>query len=1297
MLAIVAQKHRRRVSLLMLASLLIGGGSAAYWFVCNSRARADAINSTDFVITIDTTKGAGLNGASTDTQFTYPGLGSDAYTIDCNNDGVVDASVAANTQHTCNYPTPGVYTVRIASAIPRVTFNGQGDKLKLLSVDQWGTGKWVSMMNSFYGCSNMDVKASDVPDLSLVQDLSGMFSGATSLKGESANWAWDTSNVKYTDTMFVRASNFNQNIGSWDMSNVESMTRMFNDAAAFNNGGSSSISAWNTSKATSMEGVFWGAKAFNQPVGSWNVSNATSFALMFMDTENFNQDLSHWDTSKATNMSNTFYRALVFNQDIGSWDVGHVTNMNHMFDYATAFNNGGSDSINGWNTANATTMEGMFHQASAFNQNIGGWNMANVVNMKNMFNGATVFNNGGSSSIGSWNTANVTSMEYVFESAAAFNQNIGGWNMSHVTSLQRMFRDAASFNNGGSSSINTWDTSNVTDIGGVFWGTKAFNQPVGNWNLSKNTTLWAAFLSAESFNQDLSHWDTSKVTDFSYTFKEASSFDQSLSSWNLAAADTAEDMLSRSKLSVGNYDAALISWDGQSVKPNVKLGVDKLKYCVAESARAHLVQQQPGGHGWTLGGTDSKDCAIYQPATTTFTGATTFNSTTPVPHALGTLTTVDTDPTVTPLDTFTYSLTCATPSAHDNLFSVSGNTLSLSRSAAAVSGSVHVCVRVTNSQGQTLDTVFTFTVIDTTPPATPTVAPDLVASSDSGISDTDNITNVTTPTFTLRCSELGGHVTLYIDGVARGTAACTAIGPVTVVASSALGDGSHTVTFTESDALNNESAVSPSLVVVIDTTPPPAPVITVNSITPDNIINIAESKTNQTVTGAVTGAREGDLVTVTVNGVAKTTHVATGGTWSVTVAGSDLATDANHAVDVRITTADDAGNQATGTVSKQYVVDTDVVARPATPHLDPSSDTGASNTDNITSTLTPTIVDFVCTRAGDTLKLYDNGVLFKTIVCTSAGTYSVTMNPPLSEGTHAITYTTTTSSGNVSEPSHPLSLVIDTTAPTGSLTTRKTSDQTPALTGNVDDPHATITVKIGGVTYNAINNGNGTWTLPDNSIAPALAEGDHDITITFTDLAGNVYTTPNTLKLSISINPPVVTKSSKFLNRQTNEVEWTISIRNPNDATQTVSATDQLPGQSAFVANSAVCAVTSINSTINTCNFDQPVNPTRLNVVVALAANETLTVNVRTTTALDRATVTNTVSAQFTADTDPDATVVASATETLAISRPVIPNPGEVISNVTASLASTGTNVFAIAACAGGCIGGAVIVWRKRS
>ena len=1243
MLAIVAQKHRRRVSLLMLASLLIGGGSAAYWFVCNSRARADAINSTDFVITIDTTKGAGLNGASTDTQFTYPGLGSDAYTIDCNNDGVVDASVAANTPPTCNYSTPGVYTVRIASAIPRVSFNGQGDKLKLLSVDQWGTGKWRSMMNSFYGCSNMDVKASDVPDLSLVQDLSGMFSGATSLKGEGATWAWNTSNVKYTDTMFVRARNFNQNIGSWDMSNVESMTRMFNDAAAFNNGGSDSIGAWSTAKATSMEGVFWGAKAFNQPVGSWNVSNATSFALMFMDAENFNQDLSHWDTSKATNMSNTFYRALVFNQDIGSWDVGHVTNMNHMFEYTTAFNNGGSDSINGWNTANTTTMEGMFHQASAF------------------------------------------------------NQNIGGWNMSHVTSLQRMFRNAASFNNGGSSSINTWDTSNATDIGGVFWGAKAFNQPVGNWNLSKNTTLWAAFLSAEVFNQDLSHWNTAKVTDFSHTFEKALSFNQSLSNWNLTAANTAEDMLSGSKLSVGNYDAALISWDGQSVKPNVKLGVDKLKYCVAESARAHLVQQQPGGHGWTLGGTDSKDCAIYQPATTTFTGTTTFNSTTPVPHALGTLTTVDTDPTVTPLDTFTYSLTCATPSAHDNLFSVSGNTLSLSRSAAAVSGPVHVCVRVTNSQGQTLDTVFTFTVIDTTPPAIPTVAPDLVASSDSGISDTDNITNVTTPTFTLRCSELGGHVTLYIDGVARGTAACTAIGSVTVVASSALGDGSHTVTFTESDALNNESAASPSLVVVIDTTPPPAPVITVNSITPDNIINIAESKTNQTVTGTVTGAREGDLVTVTVNGVAKTTHVAAGGTWSVTVAGSDLAADANHAVDVRITTADDAGNQSTGTVSKQYVVDTDVVARPATPHLDPSSDTGASNTDNITSTLTPTIVDFVCARAGDTLKLYDNGVLFKTIVCTSAGTHSVTMNPPLSEGTHAITYTTTTSSGNVSEPSHPLSLVIDTTAPTGSLTTRKTSDQTPALTGNVDDPHATITVKIGGVTYNAINNGNGTWTLPDNSIAPALAEGDHDITITFTDLAGNVYTTPNTLKLSISINPPVVTKSSKFLNRQTNEVEWTISIRNPNDATQTVSATDQLPGQSAFVANSAACAVTSTNSTINTCNFDQPVNPTRLNVVVALAANETLTVNVRTTTALDRATVTNTVSAQFTADTDPDATVVANATETLAISRPVIPNPGEVISNVTASLASTGTNVFAIAACAGVCIGGAVIVWRKRS
>ncbi|EYC77901.1 biofilm-associated domain protein, partial [Acinetobacter baumannii 44362_7] len=49
-----------------------------------------------------------------------------------------------------------------------------------------------------------------------------------------------------------------------------------------------------------------------------------------------------------------------------------------------------------------------------------------------------------------------------------------------------------------------------------------------------------------------------------------------------------------------------------------------------------------------------------------------------------------------------------------------------------------------------------------------------------------------------------------------------------------------------------------------------------------------------------------------------------------------------------------------------------------------------------------------------------------------------------------------------------------------------TNDSTPALTGTVNDPTATVVVNVDGVDYPAVNNGDGTWTLADNTL-PTLA------------------------------------------------------------------------------------------------------------------------------------------------------------------------------------------------------------------
>ncbi|WP_200802141.1 Ig-like domain-containing protein, partial [Halomonas cupida] len=79
---------------------------------------------------------------------------------------------------------------------------------------------------------------------------------------------------------------------------------------------------------------------------------------------------------------------------------------------------------------------------------------------------------------------------------------------------------------------------------------------------------------------------------------------------------------------------------------------------------------------------------------------------------------------------------------------------------------------------------------------------------------------------------------------------------------------------------------------------------------------------------------------------------------------------------------------------------------------------------------------------------------------------------------------------------------LDATAPTVALDPLTTGDATPALSGTVDDPDATITVSVDGTDYDATNNGDGTWSLPDDTLA-ALPEGDNTITVTATDAAGN--------------------------------------------------------------------------------------------------------------------------------------------------------------------------------------------------
>ena len=67
--------------------------------------------------------------------------------------------------------------------------------------------------------------------------------------------------------------------------------------------------------------------------------------------------------------------------------------------------------------------------------------------------------------------------------------------------------------------VNLVDTSNVTDMKGLFYRAESFNQPIGIWDTSNVTDMSDMFAGAESFNQPIGNWNTSKVTNMFSMFK----------------------------------------------------------------------------------------------------------------------------------------------------------------------------------------------------------------------------------------------------------------------------------------------------------------------------------------------------------------------------------------------------------------------------------------------------------------------------------------------------------------------------------------------------------------------------------------------------------------------------------------------------------------------------------------------------------------------------------------------------------------------------------------------------------
>ena len=296
----------------------------------------------------------------------------------------------------------------------------------------------------------------------------------------------------------------------------------------------------------------------------------------------------------------------------------------------------------------------------------------------------------------------------------------------------------------------------------------------------------------------------------------------------------------------------------------------------------------------------------------------------------------------------------------------------------------------------------------------------MLSRSPSGLkfsSDGKTVTGTAEPGSTITLKDANGNVI--------GTGKTGSDGSFTVSLGTPLTNGEQ-VTATATDNAGN---TSPGTTLnAPDTTAPDAPAIT--SVT-DDIAPQTGAVSNGGSTNdqrpQLTGTGEaGSTVTIYDGGVAiGTAVVASNGTWTFTPS-VDLS-ESTHQITVRATDA--AGN--TGPASPVFILTVDLTPPDAPSAIVLTDDTGLIK-GTITSVV-PTDASLPILAGtgepGGTITIYDNGVVVGTTTVLPNGTWSVTPNGPLPDGTHSITVTETDAAGNLSATSEPVIFTVDTTPP----------------------------------------------------------------------------------------------------------------------------------------------------------------------------------------------------------------------------------------------------------------------------
>ncbi len=371
---------------------------------------------------------------------------------------------------------------------------------------------------------------------------------------------------------------------------------------------------------------------------------------------------------------------------------------------------------------------------------------------------------------------------------------------------------------------------------------------------------------------------------------------------------------------------------------------------------------------------------------------------------------------------------------------------------------------------------------------------------DSGVNDSDRITNVARPSFNIVTPDDVTKVLVSFDGVNWSPASKNAAGQWDFTAGSALLEGHYVLHVQATDRAGNTA--NSSLAFTVDTH-----VDGLNITMLDDTGNDAADRiTNITSPRFEISARESlQVVAVTLNGNVTTLNKGMGNKWIYTPEIPLL--DGHYKLEV--TAEDIAGNTINQEIS--FTIDTTVPV-PDVDLLD-ADDSGESAVDNITNVTKPRFIISDIPTDIDTVTIKINGVSYPiTLDGSNTGTFQVPV--ALKDGVYEAVVVFRDLAGNISETKLPftidtatsVSVRMDPTSDTGSSNSDNLTNRKSPKFGGTAEPDAKLVITIiddtsgHEVLKKLVTVGvDGNWSMtPD-----ALADGIYTIKVVSTDVAGN--------------------------------------------------------------------------------------------------------------------------------------------------------------------------------------------------